>query len=161
MKLTLKRFKVTGDATLGALYIDDKFECYTLEDEHRDIKVAGETRIPAGEYKLTHRPWGGFYQRYKERFKPWHNGMIQLFNVQDFTDILIHCGNTDDHTAGCILVGSDYNENAMTIQRSAAAYEKLYKQVQPEIIRGGSGVFITIQNHAGADSNIRPHKKQS
>ena len=52
MNLTLKRFEETNAATLGKLHIDDEFQCYTLEDGHRDIKVAGETRIPAGKYSL-------------------------------------------------------------------------------------------------------------
>ena len=145
MNLTLKRFKETDDATLGSLHIDDKLQCYTLEDEHRDIKVAGETRIPAGEYSLIDRQHGGFYTRYQERFKPWHAGMIELRDVPDFTDILIHCGNTDDDTAGCILVGSNYNENNMTIQSSAAAYEQLYKKIYPEIISGRE-VILTIND---------------
>ena len=144
MELTLKRFKETDDATLGSLYIGDQFECYTLEDEHRDVKVAGETRIPAGRYKLVGRPYGGFYNRYKERFKPWHEGMIQLANVPNFDYILIHCGNTEKHTGGCLLVGSDYDENTMTIQSSAAAYERLYKKIWPEIIAGHDNNFITI-----------------
>ena len=142
MNLTLKRFKETDDATLGSLYIDGEFECYTLEDEHRDIKVAGETRIPAGEYKLKDRRYGGFYERYK-RLGPWHAGMIEIENVPGFTNILIHRGNKDSDTAGCLLVGSDYNENNMTIQSSAAAYERLYKKVYPEII-GGKEVILTI-----------------
>ena len=75
-ELKLLRFKATGDATLGKLYLNEEFECYTLEDEHREVKVDGETRIPAGRYKLVGRPYGGFYKRYKERFKPWHKGMI-------------------------------------------------------------------------------------
>ena len=145
MKLTLKRFKETNDATLGSLYVKDVFQCYTLEDEHRDIKVPGETRIPAGSYNLIDRQHGDFYQRYKERFVPWHRGMIQLADVPNFTDILIHCGNTDEHTAGCILVGTDYNENNMTIQQSALAYEKLYKRIYDNIV-GGDEVVLTIQD---------------
>lgn len=147
-ELTLRRFKATDDATLGSLYIGDQFECYTLEDGHRDVKVAGETRIPAGRHKLVGRIFGGFYERYKERFKPWHAGMIQLLNVPNFTDILIHCGNTDKHTAGCVLVGTDYNESTMTIQSSAIAYERLYKKIWPEIMAGHDNNFLTIIDEA-------------
>ena len=143
-ELKLLRFKATDDATLGKLYINDEFECYTLEDEHREVKVAGETRIPAGRYRLVGRPYGGFYNRYKERFKPWHKGMIQVSNVPNFEHILIHCGNTDDHTAGCVLVGRSYNEDNMTIQSSAVAYEQLYKKVYPEIMAGHDNNFLTI-----------------
>ena len=39
------------------------FLAYTLEDEQRDVKVYGETRIPAGTYKLKLRTVGGFHTR--------------------------------------------------------------------------------------------------
>ena len=141
MNLTLKRFEETDDATLGSLYIDDELQCYTLEDGHRDIKVAGETRIPAGEYSLIDRQHGGFYDRYKN-LGEWHAGMIEVKNVKGFSNILIHRGNTDDDTAGCILVGRNYNKNNMTIQSSAAAYEQLYKKIYPEIISGREVILI-------------------
>ena len=71
--------------------------------------------------------------------------MIELSDVPDFTDILIHCGNTDDDTAGCILVGRNYNDNNMTIQSSAVAYEQLYKKIYLEIISGRE-VILTIND---------------
>ena len=144
MKLTLKRFKETDDATLGALYVGDVFQCYTLEDEHRDIKVAGETRIPAGEYELIDRRHGGFYNRYKN-LGAWHEGMIEVKDVPGFKHILIHRGNTDEDTAGCILVGKDHNEDSMTIQSSAVAYENLYKKIYPEVTSGRK-VTLTIKD---------------
>ena len=147
MKLELKRFKATNDATLGRLYVDDVFECYTLEDEYREVKVAGETRIPAGTYNLIDRKYGGFYNRYSVRFAPWHKGMIQLEDVPNFTDVLIHCGNTDEHTAGCILVGKGYNEESMTISQSARAYEYLYKVIYGKIASDHE-VILTITDEA-------------
>ena len=47
MKLKVYRYSSQSQTTLGALQIDGKFECYTLEDQHQDVKVKGETRIPA------------------------------------------------------------------------------------------------------------------
>ena len=52
MKLQLLSINSGVDATSGVLFQvhpegDKTFLCYTLEDEHRDVKVMGETRIPA------------------------------------------------------------------------------------------------------------------
>ena len=58
MKLEELRFSSEKDATNGLLFdVTDgrKFLCYTLEDEHRDVKKYGETRVPAGTYKITLR----------------------------------------------------------------------------------------------------------
>lgn len=47
MNIALQRFASLPDSTLGALSIDGRFACFTLEDERRDIKVPGETRLTA------------------------------------------------------------------------------------------------------------------
>ena len=72
--------------------------------------------------------------------------MLQLNEVKNFTDILIHQGNTDDDTAGCILVGSypeEYSEGRFKIVNSTKAYDKIYIPIATEIQNGGN-VFITI-----------------
>ena len=58
MKFEVQRFSSQSDSTLGILFdVTDgrKFLCFTLEDEAREVKVKGETRIPAGTYKLKLR----------------------------------------------------------------------------------------------------------
>ena len=109
MKLEVLRYKSADDFTLGALFElkedgSREFMCYTLEDEHRDEKVMSETRIPAGEYEIKLRTVGGFNDKYSRRFKDIHKGMLWLQDVPNFKWVLIHCGNTDEHTAGCLLV---------------------------------------------------------
>ena len=60
MKLDVIRTQFGKDATNGLLFIDNVFECYTLEDEVRDIKVHSETAIPLGTYKIKFRNIGGW-----------------------------------------------------------------------------------------------------
>ena len=50
MNLHLKRIEFGTNYTIGRLYIDDKFFCWTLEDKTRSpgVKVKGETSIPYG-----------------------------------------------------------------------------------------------------------------
>lgn len=140
MKLSVDRFKNNDDTTLGRLYIDDQFECYTLEDEPRKEKVYGEMRIPAGTYKIIFRKEGGFHERYLKRFPVFHIGMLWVTNVPGFEYILIHCGNTDKDTAGCLLVGEKI-EN-WTLLNSVKAYENMYKQVAAALLTGEN---VTIE----------------
>ena len=109
MKLRVVRYNSSDDFTLGMLLDETNgkhFLCYTLEDEHRDEKVMHETRIPAGTYKITLRTVGGFHSRYAKKYGDMHKGMLWVRDVPGFEYILIHTGNTDEHTSGCLLVGS-------------------------------------------------------
>ena len=93
MKLQVQRFSSKSNSTLGMLFdVTDKpiFLCYTLEDEYREDKIRGETRVPAGVYKLTLRTIGGLHERYKKRFKDIHLGMLHVVDVPNFEYILIH-----------------------------------------------------------------------
>ena len=150
MKLEVLRFSSGTDSTSGALYqvIDGErqFLCYTLEDEYRDSKKYGETRIPAGTYKIQLRTVGGFHQKYSTRFYDIHKGMLHVVDVPDFEYILIHCGNTDEHTAGCLLVGDTQNNNVVEedgfIGRSTAAYKRIYPTIA-KAFEQGEKVTIT------------------
>ncbi len=130
MIITLKRFKSDDDATLSMLMIDGQFECFGLEDEYRATKVVKETRIPEGIYKVGVRTVGGFNYRYDRKFPDFHKGMLHLLNVPGFEYILIHIGNTDENTDGCLLVGCGAMScGEISIQSSRVAYEKLYQKV--------------------------------
>lgn len=147
MFLKLVRFSETKDDTLGLLFVDGILECYTLEDEFREKKVPGETRIPAGLYQILFRENTPMANRYMERYE-WHYGMLELQDVPGFSNIYIHIGNTDNDTAGCILVGDCAYTNVRkngAIGRSAIAYEHLYKKISRALERGEQ-VWISIPN---------------
>lgn len=131
MKIDVDRFISDEDTTISRVMVDGQFICFGLEDEYREEKVVGETRIPAGTYKITLRTEGGFNQRYKKRFPDIHKGMLHIRNVPNFEYILIHCGNTDEHTKGCLLVGMQANTEPgnMSVVSSAVAYKKIYPLV--------------------------------
>lgn len=150
MQLTVSRNKCDGDTTLGSLLIDDIFECFTLEDEYRTVKVWGETRIPAGTYEIKFRREGKFHERYAQRFPQFHNGMLEVTNVPGFQYILIHTGNTDDDTAGCLLVGEKIHD--WKLVDSTKAYIRLYKQVAAALLSQEPVMITYIDNDRG-DSN--------
>ena len=144
MKLIVLRFSSQRDSTSGLLFLEDElgwnFLCYTLEDERRALKVRGETRVPQGTYKIKLRTEGGFNERYKKRFRSLHKGMLHVINVPGFEYILIHTGNTDEHTAGCLLVG-DTQENNVIIKdgfvgKSVNAYKRIYPNISRAIYEG-------------------------
>ena len=149
MKLHVLRFSSQSDSTLGLLFEEDGdkriFLAYTLEDEHRDEKVMHETRIPNGTYEITLRTTGGFNARYTERFPDIHQGMLWVRNVPGFEYILIHCGNTDDHTSGCLLLGNSQKQNITQsgfIGASSDAYKRVYPRIA-QAIKDGECVEIT------------------
>jgi len=161
MKLEVIRFSSGTDSTNGillevieqgndidGLWQQKKFLAYTLEDEQRDTKVFGETRIPNGDYKLGLRKVGGYHARYTKRFPHIHIGMLHVLDVPGFEYILIHCGNTDEHTAGCLLVGDSQENNLITkdgfIGKSTQAYKRIYPRIA-EALDCGEEVTITYK----------------
>ena len=128
----------------GDLYHDEDWLCYTLEDEKRDIKIAGKTAIPAGKYNIKIRNLGEsrLDARYSELFE-FYTGQLWLQDVENFTYIYIHCGNNDTHTDGCLLVGLKRHPQA--IGQSRKAYKKIYPKIM-KAIQKKEDVYITISD---------------
>lgn len=144
MKLEVIRYHTSDDYTLGML-LDvtegRKFLCYTLEDEYREEKVMHETRIPAGTYKITLRTVGGFHGRYEKKYGSMHKGMLWVRDVPGFEYILIHTGNTDEHTSGCLLVGNSSDYKGF-VGSSVNAYKRVYPSIAAAL-ESGKDVEIT------------------
>ena len=150
MKLEVLRISSQEDSTNGILFdITDgkrEFLCYTLEDEHRDVKKYGETRVPAGTYNITLRTVGGFHGRYLKKYGEMHKGMLWVREVPNFEYILIHTGNTDEHTAGCLLLGNTQQANFGSSNGFVGSSVDAYKRVYPpiaEALEKGEEVKIT------------------
>jgi hypothetical protein len=140
MNITVARYSTTKDnkgSTLGLLYVNGKWECYTLEDEIRidfgEPKVMGETAIPVGKYKVSLAAWGTLHETYAKRYPEFHKGMLMLNGVPQFEGILIHCGVNESNTEGCLIVGDSVNNNAIAYGELGLshyqAYPRLYKKV--------------------------------
>jgi len=108
-------------STIGDLFIDDEWFCYTLEDEIRpdDVKVMHETAIPAGKYK--------FMLTYSPRFK---RQLPLIWNTEGkdgskwvagdgtkWTGVRFHGGKDEDHSSGCPLIG--FWTNGVDLDQSA------------------------------------------
>lgn len=133
MQITVLRLNGEKDDTLGLLFVDGKWFGFTIEDEYRVVKVAKETRIPAGSYEVELRKAGGLHEKYG-RLYPWHEGMLHIRNVPNFKWIYFHRGVRESHTAGCIPVAdgvsrSNIGGQPAELANSAAGYERFYKHV--------------------------------
>jgi len=160
MKLDVIRFQFGNDATNGLLFIDDVFECYTLEDQYQETKVMHETCIPEGEYKVEYRTVGGFHTKYAAKYGSFHKGMLWIKNVPGFEYILIHSGNTDEHTSGCLIVGEtqqdlDRGKDGF-IGNSGDAYKKLYTKVSGALEKGDEVriKYSNVKDLLGSDEKI-------
>lgn len=144
MDIKIHRLNNDGESTIGLAYIDNKMFCSTLEDTTHEIKVPGETRIPAGKYKVTFREVvTPLTEKYRERF-PWFTYHLWIRDVPKFQYIYIHAGNTISHTAGCLLVGDQIildRHGPEKIASSYKAFEAFYKKVSAAI-KKGEDVFI-------------------
>lgn len=129
MKLFLRRKFKADQYTIGDLLIDGVFFCNTLEDTVRNLpavcpdtprgqnckckqKVYSRTAIPAGTYKIT--------MQHSPRFK---RTLPMLHDVPHFLGILIHSGNDENASSGCILVG--FNRAKGKVLESRATSDKL------------------------------------
>jgi hypothetical protein len=77
-----------------------RFVSFGSEDQYRERRVLKEIRISAGTYDINLRTDSGFHERYRQRFADVRRGMLQVSEVADCTNILIHCGTSDEDTEG-------------------------------------------------------------
>lgn len=107
MRLTLKRRYLGATYTIGSLSIDGEYFCDTLEDTMRDLNKNG--RFDNGEIKIMHQtavPYGS-YQVIVNLSPKFKRNLPRLLDVPSFDGVLIHRGNTDKDSSGCILVGEN------------------------------------------------------
>src|SRR5688572_13804843 len=117
MNFILQRFSDNRDCTLGLLFEKKDtrmlFQSYTLEDEQREVKQSGETRIPTGFYELkVLKSDTPLTLKYRAKY-PWFKHHIEVTNVKGFKGVYIHIGNKDEDTDGCILLGDNADNNVI------------------------------------------------
>jgi len=153
MKLEVLRVSSDVDSSSGLVFDitnGRKFLCYSLEDEYRNDKVMHETRVPAGIYQIQLRKVGGFNARYAKKYGDFHKGMLHVQDVPGFEYILIHTGNTDEHTSGCLIVGDSQENNQLLkngfIGKSVQAYKRIYTPIATAL-ENGEEVTITYVDY--------------
>lgn len=135
-ELLLQRLHNLPTYTIGRLFVNGEYFCDTLEDKNRGlhngmteeeiktIKVYGQTAIPYGLYNIN---MNTVSPKFKSRSwaKPYKGIVPRLEDVKGFEGVLIHPGNSDKDTYGCILVGE--NKAKGKVLNSQKFYHDLMK----------------------------------
>ena len=152
MKLKVDRRWKKATYTIGRLYIDGIYYCNTLEDKDRGLKqtdslsviksrkVAGETAIPTGTYKVAMNVTSPKYAGVSWFWNLCRGKMPRLLDVPGFDGILVHTGSTSIDTRGCLLVGKNTKVGALT--ESRVCFQQIYKLMRDAADHGEE---ITIE----------------
>lgn len=152
MELIVDRKWKKQNYTISNLTIDGKWFCNVLEDADRglddsmslskikELKKPSITAIPKGTYEITLDVISPRFCT-KTFYKQVCDGKLpRLLNVKGFEGILIHAGNTDKDTDGCLLVGQ--NKVKGQVINSQATFKELYKLLKD---KHNKGEKITIK----------------
>ena len=139
---------------MSNLYINGEWFCNCLEDADRGLdnsmsedlirtlKKPFITAIPRGTYEITLDVVSSKYSTI-QFYKDVCNGKVpRLKNVKGFDGILIHAGNTDRDSSGCLLVG--HNKVKGQVVNSKETYKHLYQLLQ-EGKNKGEKITIKIE----------------
>jgi hypothetical protein len=132
MELTLNRLPSDETCTHGDLFVDDVWQCYTLEDVVREVKIKGKTAIPAGRYRIT-----------LENSPRFGADTLTVNSVPDFIGVRIHAGNDAGDTEGCPLVGLARDGDRILQSRLALG---ALKQKVKRALDNGEDVWLDIVN---------------
>ena len=154
MNITVKRIAKRDTYTIGKLYIDGKYYCDTIEDKDRGLKqsmsekeilsnkIKHQTAIPTGTYEVTLKIKSAKYSQ-KKVFVQYCNALMpRLLNVPGYDGVLIHTGNTEQDSSGCILVG--YNKVVGKVINSMDAFKVIYP-ILKDASDKGEKITITIE----------------
>ncbi|EJW8945127.1 hypothetical protein PN882_001159 [Campylobacter coli] len=138
MKIKIIRRYTGKTCVIGKfkVFSDDKLllECFALEEDKEGLESGKDLRIPEGNYNLRRHTPSRFENTLRSITKKDDDTMINVFNEKVPFDrhILIHWGNTDKDTQGCILLGLTKDNNNESIGQSRQAckefYDLMYKQ---------------------------------
>ena len=152
MKLKVDRKWKKDTYTISPLYVDGSRFYEILEDKDRGLKqtdsldyiksrkIAGETAIPTGIYKVTLDVVSPKYAAVKW-YKDFCGGrMPRILNVPGWDGILIHPGTTALDSWGCLICGRNTVKGKVTSSRDT--FKALYKKMKAAHDRGEE---ITIE----------------
>ncbi|OWK88825.1 hypothetical protein B5Z71_08115 [Campylobacter jejuni] len=133
MKITINRRCIGKTCVIGKFKVlDDEekilFECFSLEEDKEGLESGKDLRIPEGNYNLKRHSPSRFENTLRSITKKDDDTMINVYNdeVPSSRAILIHWGNTDKDTQGCILLGLTKDNNNESVGQSRQACKEFY-----------------------------------
>lgn len=155
MEIRVRRIALRDTYTIGKMYIDGKYVCDVLEDKVRDVnkngkfdngetKVANHSAIPYGTYDITMDVKSSKFSDFEKY--PWakeYDGYLpRLTNVPLFVGVLLHVGNSDVDSSGCLLVGE--NKVVGKVVNSTVTFRRLMNEYFLPAKNRGEKINITI-----------------
>ncbi len=155
MEVRVRRIALKDKYTIGKMYIDGKYVCDVLEDKVRDLnkngkfdngetKVPNHTAIPYGTYEITMHVKSSKFSDFEKY--PWakeYDGYLpRLTNVPLFVGVLLHVGNSDVDSSGCLLVGE--NKVVGKVINSTNTFRRLMNDYFIPAKKRGEKIYITI-----------------
>jgi hypothetical protein len=137
--LTLTRTTLTPDYTLGKMSVDGAEACVTLELPVKD-GLPGSA-IPEGTYPVVLAPSPKFEASRDPWIQNYAAQMPHVIHIPNRTLIMIHWGNVEADTDGCILVGQ--RAETAFIANSRLAFAALFLEIQAGIPSGGC--FLSVR----------------
>ena len=153
MHIITERIAKKDTYTISNMYIDGVKFCNVLEDKDRgltsdmseedikSIKVHGKTAIPTGTYNITLDVVSPKFSKYKQ-YQFCNGKLPRLIDVPGYSGVLIHIGNTEVDTDGCLLVGQ--NNVVGKVTNSTATFKALYDKML-EAVNRKENITITIK----------------
>ncbi|EOZ8326167.1 DUF5675 family protein [Campylobacter coli] len=135
MKIKIIRRYTGKTCVIGKFKVlDDEekilFECFALEEDKEGLESGKDLRIPEGIYNLKRHSPSRFENTLRSITKKDDDAMINIYNddVPFDRHILIHWGNTDKDTKGCILLGLTKSDESVGQSRQACKefYDLVY-----------------------------------
>lgn len=146
MELVVDRKWKNQCYTVSNLTIDGKWFCNVLEDTDRglddsmplakikELKKPSITAIPRGIYEITLDVVSPKYYTNSFYRQVCDGKVPRLLNVKGFEGILIHSGNSEKDTSGCLLVGQ--NKIKGQVINSKETFKELYKLLKDRRMKG-------------------------
>lgn len=131
--ITVLRYMHDDTTTVGLLYIENTFQCYTLEDTYHQVKVPGDTRVPAGIYQVGFsKEETSLTKKYRDLYPDWFTYHIEIMNVPEFSSIYIHNGGDYRDTEGCLLVSDSLSagSSSTVLTNSKNTFKRIYQKLE-------------------------------
>ena len=143
-RMVLQRYRDDGNVTLGLLYVNEHFYCYTIEDSAASLSEGKPGKIPPGSYAVGfEKAATALTTMYRARFPEWFTRHIQLSGNSH--SAYLYNGSDSRNNHGNIMV-SDFpavqGDNPLAVN-PIVTYERLYKYLA-EKIYSNIEIVITI-----------------
>lgn len=154
MEILVHRVWKKAEYCVGRLSIDGEIICNTMEDTDRGLddgmqdwqirnkKIPNRTAIPTGRYEVDMSTVSPRFSQKQFYMDVCQGKLPRLKNVKGFEGILIHTGNDETHSSGCLLVGLNKVRGKLT--DSKETFKKVYALMKEAHDRGET-IYITIE----------------